>query len=82
MNILGIFLVTLYLFLPWIGRSGTNVWVLVNSPCGPTENSSFAVRFLPSGKVFKLTDEMSVLRKQPKGKAVTEKQKNNLKKGV
>lgn len=51
MNILGIFLVTLYLFLPWVGRSGTNVWVLVNSPCGSTENSPFAIRFLPGGEV-------------------------------
>lgn len=40
------------------------------------------VRDLGYGKVFKLNDEMLVLRKQPKGKAVTEKQKNNLKKGV
>ena len=40
------------------------------------------VRDLGFGKVFKLTDDMLVLRKQPKVKAVTEKQKNNLKKGV
>lgn len=40
------------------------------------------VRDLGYGKVFELNDEMLVLRKQPKGKAVTEKQKNNLKKGV
>ena len=40
------------------------------------------VRDLGFGKVFKLTDDMLVLRKKPKGKAVTEKQKNNLKKGV
>lgn len=40
------------------------------------------VRDLGFGKVFKLTDDMLVLRKKPKVKAVTEKQKNNLKKGV
>ena len=40
------------------------------------------VRDLGFGKVFKLTDEMLVLRKKPKVKTVTEKQKNNLKKGV
>lgn len=40
------------------------------------------VRDLGYGKVFKLTDEMLILRKQPKVKTVTEKQKNNLKKGV
>lgn len=40
------------------------------------------VRDLGFGKVFKLTDEMLILRKQPKAKAVTEKQKNNLKKGI
>lgn len=40
------------------------------------------VRDLGYGKVFKLTDEMLLLRKKPRGKTVTEKQKNNLKKGV
>lgn len=40
------------------------------------------VRDLGFGKVFRLNDEMLVLRKKPKVKAVTEKQKNNLKKGV
>ena len=40
------------------------------------------VRDLGFGKVFKLTDEMLILRKQPKVKTVTEKQKKNLKKGI
>ena len=40
------------------------------------------VRDIGVGKIFKLTDEMVVLRRQPKVKTVTEKQKNNLKKGV
>ena len=40
------------------------------------------VRDLGYGKVFRLDDEMLILRKKPKVKTVTEKQKNNLKKGV
>lgn len=39
------------------------------------------VRDLGYGKVFKLTDDMLVLRKKPKVKTVTEKQKVGLKRG-
>lgn len=51
MYIFSIVLISLSLFLPWVGRTGTNVSVLVNSPCGPTENSPFSLRFHPGGEV-------------------------------
>jgi len=58
MYIFSIILVSLSLFLPWVGRTGTNVSVLVNSPCGPVVGEPFSVVFQPGGEaVAGVTDE-------------------------
>lgn len=57
MNILGILLVTLYLFIPWVGRAGTNVNVRVNNSCGGVANKVFVIK-LNNGEILSgVTDE-------------------------